>query len=78
MAHRTEWQWRDAGSGPGHMQRVIVYDDAEDDAQTTFRAYLIHTVGCATCRGETGPCRLGKQLGDAYRKARRLARQESA
>lgn len=77
MGHRIEWQWRDAGSGPGHMQRVIVHDEVEEDAQTAFRDFLVHSVGCAGCKGPTGPCPLGVALGRAYRIARRKARQEA-
>ncbi|MFJ8269476.1 hypothetical protein ACIQ8G_03740 [Streptomyces sp. NPDC094154] len=75
MAHSIEWQWRDTGSGPGRMQRVIVYDDVEDEAQTAYRAFLVHSASCETCKRAEVPCEAGRELGKAYRAARRRARQ---
>jgi hypothetical protein len=52
MASRVEWQWQDAGSGPGHMQRVVVYDETPtvDPALAAYRRLIDHGLRCRTCR----------------------------
>lgn len=72
MGNRTEWQWRDEGSGPGHLQRVYV--TAEGHAQTAYRAVLDHLGSCPACTGPTSLCEAGQGLRVTYREARDAAR----
>lgn len=56
---------RDAGSGPGHMQRVAssgVYSRVTN----TYREFMGHSLGCDDCEyGETR-CDTAKELWAAY------------
>ncbi|MEV6593453.1 hypothetical protein [Streptomyces acidicola] len=67
---RVEWQWRDSGSGPGHMQRVIVHEPL-NAVQEAFRQWLTHAAGCRVCRVDEARCERGQRLQAAYREARR-------
>lgn len=46
---KTEWQWRDAGSGSGHMQRVLASGQEETDSlpldRETMRAATRRLMG---------------------------------
>jgi hypothetical protein len=78
---RVEWQWQDAGSGPGHMQRVLVHDAAapQNLVQTAYRCLLTHCVACPTCRSvdedgwANGECDEARWLYRAWRSATRDA-----
>jgi hypothetical protein len=59
------WQWRDTGSGPGAMVRVII---AEGEMQRRYRAFLDHAQACPGC--ETQECETGRDLWWAYKETR--------
>ncbi|MFF1732032.1 hypothetical protein [Streptomyces sp. NPDC058247] len=69
---RTEWQWRDEGSGPGHMQRVSVYLDGQ--VQRTYGDYIEHASTCLDCEPCGGRCEQGAGLWKTYREARQDCR----
>ncbi|MFD8967271.1 hypothetical protein ACFV0C_20135 [Streptomyces sp. NPDC059568] len=64
----TAWQWRDGGSGPGHLQRVLVVVNGRFLAE--YNAWLAHTQECATCSGADGRCENGRTLWTTYTDAR--------
>lgn len=70
MGHRIEWQWRDSGSGPGHMQRVITYD--EDPVSKARKLLRAHLEVCGTCAPDSW-CEASDRLYAAYQRARKLA-----
>lgn len=67
-------QWRDEGSGPGHMQTVVVPELSP--LEQAYRAMLDHTSprkdspGCAECRTEGTDCETAAGLRKAWRAAR--------
>jgi hypothetical protein len=72
MDKPTAWQWRDTGSGPGHLQRI--YATAEGHAQTAYRAVLDHLGSCPACTAPDALCEAGQGLRVAYREARDATR----
>jgi hypothetical protein len=78
MSSRIEWQWQDAGSGPGHMQRVIVHDNPEPAVETPaaeveqspWAKFLKHCHGCPDCGFGKTRCPLAEELWWAYLDAR--------
>jgi len=60
------WQYRDAGSGAGHMQRVAS-DAAFVRAHGAERVYMNHCRRCSRCPGDE--CRRGSDLWEAWRDA---------
>lgn len=65
----ARWEYRDAGSGFGHMQRVGDAGEyaAHTRTQEAYRAYLGHRAACLGC-GETG-CTTADELWQAYTQA---------
>lgn len=63
----TGWQWRDGGSGPGHMQRVRTV--IEGQVMEAWRKFVEHALACAGCRGG-GRCDMAEALWRAYKNAR--------
>lgn len=64
-------QWRDTGSCGGHMQAVITTAEARVDE--TYRAFIIHAGGCASCRIDGQDCVTAAELRDDWRAAKGLA-----
>lgn len=62
----ARWEYRDAGSGFGHMQRVGDAGEYAADARSkeAFRAHLDHGTTCSGC-GEIA-CTTAVQLWQAY------------
>ncbi|MGW0820104.1 hypothetical protein [Streptomyces sp. NPDC002845] len=65
---RIEWQWRDEGSGPGHMQRVSVHD--EDDVTRARRVLRAHLAACSACTGPEQWCPASERLYAAYQRTK--------
>ncbi|MFE0383931.1 hypothetical protein ACFW1F_07575 [Streptomyces bungoensis] len=65
---RSDWQYVDAGSGVGHLQRMA--SNAEyNRIQAAYRAYIDHCRNCATCAVDSGLCTTAGTLWTAYREA---------
>lgn len=79
MADRTEWQWRDTGSGPGALQRVRVTPEtshvgryvlmALGSSLAAHRELLDHLSTCPDCQDVTG-CLEAQRLRRVYRELR--------
>lgn len=71
MRETTE-QWRDEGSGPGHMQTVFV--TARMRADVAYRKFLAHSQNCTgSCRSGVN-CETATELQRAWRDAKSEAR----
>ncbi|MCX5561715.1 hypothetical protein [Streptomyces sp. NBC_00038] len=44
----VEWQWRDGGSGPGHLQSVLSHKEFVRH-QTAYQKYFEHASACPDC-----------------------------
>lgn len=49
----VRWEWRDEGSGPGHMQ-AVADDGMFSDVRGAYRALLAHCAICSECRSQDG------------------------
>lgn len=64
---RIKWQWRDEGSGPGHMQKVIVHDPA---GQAEYKAFMDHCQLCPDCGFGQTRCPAAERMWEAWKAAR--------
>jgi hypothetical protein len=65
---KIKQQWRDGGSGPGHMQAVVASAHAYVDK--AYQAFFIHTQACADCRTDGLDCEDAAELRQAWRDAK--------
>ncbi|MFP3990636.1 hypothetical protein U9R90_24865 [Streptomyces sp. E11-3] len=63
-----DWQWRDTGSGPGHLQRIAA-NARHSRSRDAYRVYLDHCAGCTACRTEPVLCPDGERLKGVWRTA---------
>jgi len=71
MSMRVEWQWQDAGSAAGHMQKVAIHQD-DHVGESEFRRWIAHCAACTDCKFTEG-CERSLALQQAYEAARRRA-----
>lgn len=64
----TSWEWRDGGSGPGHLQRVAT-SAVFAKRQRAYAAYISHGRDCAACRVGSGRCSTAEGLWLEYQAA---------
>jgi hypothetical protein len=64
----SHFEFRDAGIGFGHMQRVAA-NGQFNRVQRAYRAYIGHGAECATCAVDASQCTTAGELWEAYRAA---------
>ncbi|MDH6214356.1 hypothetical protein [Streptomyces pseudovenezuelae] len=62
---RPGWAFVNAGSGPGHLQRVP--SNAQfTRVQRAYRAYIDHSRDCPNCAFDTTSCDVAEELWRTY------------
>ena len=62
-------EWRDSGSGHGHMQ-MVADSGTYSRMQTAYRAYINHATACDGCGHGERRCAEADELWRTYRAAR--------